>query len=158
LLRNNIPPEGVPKGGTPESRAGARMKAMGERVGINFTGMTDRYPNTLAAHALLAFAAETAPELQNTLQEILFRHYFTDGRYPAGDNLRDAATEAGLDGEKALAYAESAERQSEAAVAARANSRRGITGVPFFIVNGEPAFSGAQPASVFIDVFNSIQP
>ena len=130
------------------------MKAAGDAVGINFTGLTDRYPNTLAAHALLAFAAETAPEKQNVLQEILFRHYFTDGRYPAGDNLSAAAAEAGLDPAQALSYAESSARQAEAAAAARANAQRGISGVPFFIINGKPEFSGAQPPNAFVDIFN----
>jgi predicted DsbA family dithiol-disulfide isomerase len=156
LLRNNIPQEGVEKGGTPESRVPPRMRAAGDAVGIKFTGLTDRYPNTLAAHALLAYAAETAPEKQSALQEVLFRHYFTDGRYPAGENLSDAAAEVGLDGAQALSYAEAPSRQAEAAAAARANSQRGISGVPFFIINGKPEFSGAQPPGVFVDIFKSI--
>ena len=56
------------------------------------------------AHTLLAFAERDAGrETQNKLQEILFRHYFTDGRYPDEANLRAAAAEAGLDPERAMA-------------------------------------------------------
>ena len=56
------------------------------------------------AHTLLAFAERDAGrEAQNKLQEILFRHYFTDGRYPDEGNLRAAAVEAGLDPERAMA-------------------------------------------------------
>ena len=52
------------------------------------------------AHTLLAFAERDAGrEAQNKLQEILFRHYFTDGRYPDETNLRAAAVEAGAIGE-----------------------------------------------------------
>merc|ERR1712023_328041 len=83
-----------------------RLRAVGQAVGIDFTGACDRAPNSIEAHALMAFAAEVAPEKQNTLQEVLFRHYFTDGLYPAGENLAAAATEAGLDGKAALAYAQ----------------------------------------------------
>ena len=153
-LRNNIPVEGVPKGGTPESRAGARMKAAGAVVGINFTGMTDRYPNTLAAHALLEYAAKEAPEKQDMLQEVLFRHYFTDGLFPAGENLKAAATEAGLDGAAALKYASVEENQAAVQAAARRNAQSGISGVPFFIIDGKPVFSGAQPPEAFVEAFD----
>ena len=100
-LRPNVPPEGVLKGGTPETRVGARMKAAGEAVGISFTGKCDRYPNSLPVHALLRYAAEVAPAKQSELQEVLFRHYFTDGRLPSGDNLADAAREVGIDADAA---------------------------------------------------------
>jgi predicted DsbA family dithiol-disulfide isomerase len=156
LLRHNIPKDGVPKGGTPESRAGARMKAAGQQVGIDFTGLCDRYPNTLAYHALLKYAEETQPKKQNVLADILFRHYFTDGRYPAGENLAAAATEAGLDGPEARRYAEDEDNQAAVAAEARANAQRGISGVPFFIINGEPAFSGAQQPGAFVEIFEQI--
>ena len=60
--------------------------------------------NGTKAHTLLAFAERDAGrETQNKLQEILFRHYFTDGRYPDEANLRAAAVEAGLDPDRAMA-------------------------------------------------------
>ena len=155
-LRPDVPPEGEPKGGTPESRVGARIKTAGVAVGITFTGKCDRRPNTLAAHALLKHAAEVAPTKQNELQEVLFRHYFTDGLFPAGDNLAAAAREVGLDGDAALAYAESEENQSAVAAEARQISRAGVSGVPFFFVDGEPAFSGAQPPAVFTRLLEDV--
>ena len=40
-------------------------------VGIDFSGLTDRYPNTAAAHALLSWAEETAgATVQNQIAEI----------------------------------------------------------------------------------------
>ena len=67
---------------------------------VLWTSFTDRHK----AHTLLAFAERDAGrEAQNKLQEILFRHYFTDGRYPDEANLRAAAVEAGLDPERAMA-------------------------------------------------------
>lgn len=155
-LRPNIPPEGHEKGGTPESRVGARIKSAGDAVGIKFTGKCDRYPNTLAAHALLKYADMTAPDKQNALQEILFRQYFTDGIYPSGDALSAAAAEAGLDAEAARAFAEKRENQLHVQNEAIANSQRGISGVPYFFVNGKPAFSGAQPPSAFTRLFSGV--
>ena len=94
-------------------------------------------------------AAEVAPDKQNALQEVLFRHYFTDGLFPDGENLAAAAHEVGLDADAARKAAESEENQSAVAAEARQISRAGVSGVPFFFVNGEPAFSGAQPPAVF---------
>jgi predicted DsbA family dithiol-disulfide isomerase len=53
LLRPNIPIEGQPKGGTPESRTGQQLKHAGKSVGIDFTGLTDRTPNTILFHATI---------------------------------------------------------------------------------------------------------
>ncbi len=153
FLRSNIPLEGVEKGGTPETRVPPRLKAAGAAVGIDFSGLTDRYPNTAAAHALLSWAGETAgAEVQNKIAEITFRHYFTDGFYPNTENLVKAATEAGLDADGARAAVTSAERLS--AVKAEARTYQGCGGVPFFIVNGEPAFSGAHPPENFLRAFD----
>jgi len=126
------------------------MKAAGQAAGIDFSGKCDRYPNSLGVHALLKFAADNAPEKQNALQEVLFRHYFTDGLYPSAENLVAAAEEVGLDGTAAGDFASSETNQRAVADEARQISRAGVTGVPFFFVNGEPAFSGAQPPAAFV--------
>lgn len=83
----------------------------------------------------------------------MFRHYFTDGRFPAGENLAAAATEAGIDGPAARCFAESDKNQAAAQAAAQRNAASGVTGVPYFIVNGKPAFSGAQPPEAFVEAF-----
>jgi len=149
-----MPEEGAAKGGDPTTRVGQRMRSAGEQVGINFTGLTDRYPNSIKAHTLLDYAGREAPERQNQLQEILFRHYFTDGRYPDDANLRLAAEEAGLNVERAMASVTDVNRRAEVKREAEAYSRSGISGVPFFIINGKPFGSGAQPPAAFVEAFN----
>ena len=47
LLRPGMPENGKPKTGPRSSRVGARLKQVGDAVGINFTGATDRYFLTL---------------------------------------------------------------------------------------------------------------
>lgn len=154
LLRPDMPEQGKEKGGTPESRAGARMKAAGASVGIDFTGLTDRYPNSIKAHTLLSFAEREHPQKQNQLQEVLFRHYFTDGRYPDEENLRAAAEEVGLpDVDRAMAAVADENQRSAVRSEALENSASGITGVPYFFINGRPFGSGAQPPSAFLDAF-----
>ena len=61
-LRPATSREGAPKApSTPENpRVGQRLKAAGQAVGIDFTGKTDRTPNTLSAHTLLDYAATTS--------------------------------------------------------------------------------------------------
>lgn len=158
LLRPNIPEEGVEKPpATPghrfpgdNGRVNPRLKSAGLNVGIDFTGLTDRYPNTVAAHALLEYAlVEHGPKVQNDLAEILFRHYFTDGLYPDQTNLRAAAVEARIDADAALKFAFRSDIQQQVRHEALNASRGGIGGVPFFYVNGKPAFSGAQPVDSF---------
>ena len=90
LLRPTMPVEGVEKTpATPDNpRVNPRLKEAGESVGIDFTGLTDRYPNSVDAHRLLAFALRTAGSAaQGELSEALFKAYFTDGVYPGGTNL-----------------------------------------------------------------------
>jgi len=147
LLRPNMPPDGVEKG---PNRVGDRLKQAGAQVGIDFTGLTDRYPNSVKAHTLLTFAEHDAGRAtQNKLQEILFRHYFTDGLYPDETNLRAAAIEAGLDPDRAMAAVADQTRQETTRREAEAASRSGISGVPFFFINGQPFGSGAQPPAAF---------
>ena len=135
----------------PERRAPPRLKAAGANVGIDFTGLTDRYPNSTKMHTLMAYVLEIdGAEIQNMLAEITFRHYFTDGRYPNDENLRAAAAEAGVkDLDAAMAYANDPTNQAVVANEARFYSSQGISGVPFFIFNGKPVASGAQPPSHF---------
>ena len=156
LLRPEMPLEGKPKPpDTPDNpRAGARLKAAGNAVGIDFTGKTDRSPNTIAAHTLLSHALETrGPEVQDALAEVIFRHYFTDGLYPDSENLLTAAKEVGLDEAAALTALADNSLQEKAKEEALKMSRKGIHGVPYFFINGNAAFSGAQDPETFKKAF-----
>jgi predicted DsbA family dithiol-disulfide isomerase len=155
LLRPNMPEEGKLKDGTPASRVGASMKAAGESAGINFTGLTDRAPNTILFHATMKYVLEKANDIskQTEFQEQVFDAYFTKGVYPDQKGLLECAEKAGVyDLVKAL-YGDTAKLQElRQAVMneAREASRRGISGVPSFEFDGEPAFSGAQNVKVFV--------
>jgi len=155
LLRPDMPENGKSKGPPPEGRTShapqGRLKEAGNAVGIDFTGKTDRYPNSVKAHTLLTFAEKSAGrEKQNELQEVLFRHYFTDGRYPDEGNLQAAATEVGLDVDEAMAAVANTQLQGVAREEALEASQMGVTGVPYFIIDGKPFGSGAQPPEAFV--------
>eukprot|EP00121_Abeoforma_whisleri_P015640 Awhi_evm1s14395 len=83
LLRDSIPNEGQLKSpDTPDNpRVGMHMKRLGLEAGIDFTGKTDRTPNTILSHNLLRYAFENEKggwKVQNEVQEKLFQAYFTD--------------------------------------------------------------------------------
>lgn len=146
LLRPETPVEGVPKGGTPATRVGARLKAAGDAVGINFTGLTDRTPNTELFHATMK--ALHGPD-QTRFQEEAFANYFTRGIFPDRQGLIDAAERAGLAEKVKTLYANTneLERLRRAAVdEALKASAIGISSVPTFAFNGRLAFSGARDA------------
>lgn len=156
-LRPQAPREGAPKPpATPDNpRVGARLAAAGRAVGIDFTGKTDRTPNTLSAHTLMDFAAKAGgPAVQNALQEVLFRQYFTDGVFPEGAGLLAAAEEVGLDARAAMEHVEDVANRSKVAREAQHFAREGLSGVPSFFVNGRFCFSGAQPPEAFLEAFS----
>jgi len=149
---------GVPKApDTPDNpRVGARMKAAGLAVGIDFTGKTDRYPNTLDAHVLLDYVLEQSGYTkQNAMKERLFKAYFTDGIFPDKENLTRLAAECGLDGNKAKEALEDDGRRYKVKAMIDEN-RKVVGGVPYFRFNGKPVFSGARGAEAFHEVFDML--
>lgn len=157
-LRPDAPLEGVLKSpNTPSNpRVPPRLKAAGAAVGIDFTGKTDRSPNTLLSHLLLDYALEEHGwEKQNEVQEILFQSYFTDGVFPDEENLISLAGKCGMDRTKVEATLQDEKLLEKVRKEVKANygAVHG-QGVPFFILNGRPAFSGAQDPATFHRVFD----
>ena len=173
MLRPNTPIEGTPKDGpTPQSRVGTHLRHAGESVGINFTGLTDRTPNTILFHATMKYLQDELKNvdannnaLANAFQEEAFNGYFTLGEFPDQDGLLKAAKRVGnetlyekvkalYDGDKEATLLDKLRKEvvEEAMVA----SRMGISGVPSFTFGNErrPAFSGAQSTNVFAQYLN----
>jgi len=133
------------------------MKAGGEAVGIDFTGLTDRSPNTLVAHALLEYALEKhGREKQNEVQEALFKAYFTDGVYPDPSNVTFIGVNCGLDGEKVQRALQDEGLLGKVRRKVQQNYEEVDGGVPTFIINGHRAFSGAQEPETFHQVFDTM--
>ncbi|MDI7776103.1 DsbA family oxidoreductase [Asticcacaulis sp. EMRT-3] len=134
-----------------------RVTDMAAQFGLDFRLADTLIGDTLDAHKLLVLSAEKG--VQDRLLSALYRAYFTDHQ-----NIFDRETllaigaEAGLtpdDIQAALTSAEIAARVSDDEALARAN---GVRGVPFFVIDGQYALSGAQPPAAFADVFRRVQP
>ena len=108
--------------------------------------------NTFDGHRLAAVA--TAHGLQDAMVQRLMRAHFEE-HLDLGDAsvLARLAEEAGLpraEAESALAGDAGAAEVDEDLHQAR---QMGVRGVPFFVVGGRLAFSGAQPDAVFREAF-----
>jgi len=159
-LNPDMPALGVPrkqyleeKFGGPERAAEIyeRVRAAGQAVGLqlNIDGIT-RQPNTLAAHALIAFAQQGDAD-GNDIKERLLKAYFVENRF-IGDPLvlADIAEEAGLSGSAAQAFVTDPEQLAQVAQADAHVRSLGINGVPFFIFNKAVTLSGAQDPTILL--------
>lgn len=153
-LNPDVPAQGIgrkqyleDKFGGPQGAAEVydRVRTAGKAAGLdlNIEGIT-RQPNTLAAHALIAFA-QLGDADGSDIKERLLKAYFVEGRFIGSPQvLADIADEAGLNGTQALAFVTDSEQLSAVAQADAQVRSMGISGVPFFIFNQKVAVSGAQ--------------
>lgn len=126
-----------------------RMVEVGASRGLEFRFDRLRPSNTFDAHRLLRWA--TSCGLQGALKEQLFQAYMRDGRQISDHEvLVDLAASVGLDPDRTQAIlssdAHGAEVREDEAIA----GQLGITGVPFFVIEGRYALSGAQPPELLL--------
>lgn len=162
MLRPNMPEEGVLKSDpTPESRVSRRLKLAGQQVGIDFTGLTDRTPNTALFHATIKYLQDELKvdsKVVTAYHEAVFEGYFTLGEFPdqigllkAAGRVRNTDLTSPL---KSLFKKKEAlqKMKNDVMQEARMASRRGISSVPTYEVDGQLLFSGAQNVETFQSV------
>ncbi|MDQ2964066.1 MAG: DsbA family oxidoreductase [Pseudomonadota bacterium] len=159
-LNPDLPVEGIARAAYLEKKFGgkaraaeiyARVRAVGAEVGIAFDfDRIARQPNTRDAHRLIAWAQQRGAA--DSLVERLFRAYFIDGRW-IGERteLAALAADSGLPGDEARDMLASDLHLGEVAAEYREAQEAGITGVPFFIINGRTAVSGAHDPDVLLE-------
>lgn len=125
-----------------------RLRGLGLADGLDFRFDRARTSNTFDAHQLTHLAREQGQ--QQAMIDRLFRAQFHEGvRVGDREQLVRLATEVGLD-EAAARSALDEQRFADAVRADEAQARAlGISGVPFFLVDGRLAVSGAQSLEVF---------
>ncbi|WP_050726896.1 DsbA family oxidoreductase [Vulgatibacter incomptus] len=131
-----------------------RLEEVGKAAGIDFAfDKVSRAVNTFEAHRLIALAGLEG--LQDEVAEGLFRANFVDGAdIGSRETLLKVATAAGMDAERTSAMLESGEGEEQVRQGLEMARRIGVTGVPFFIVDGKYAVSGAQPPEALVELFD----
>jgi predicted DsbA family dithiol-disulfide isomerase len=127
----------------------ARMTGLGEGEGLRYDFAALRHTKTLLAHQAIHYAK--AKGRQVDLVERLFHAYFEQGRHVGhAQGLATLAEDVGLDGaELRRALAEGTYEKAVAEDLALAEEL-GIYGVPFYVLNGRYAVSGAQSSDLFL--------
>lgn len=135
-----------------------RLTEVGKEVSIDFNfGKNWTAFNTLHLHALLQVAGEEGFKAE--LKERFLNSYFVEL-----DPLNQKETLYGI-----LAYfGWSSEKvdsiMADEAIAEKVKAEisyyqsRGVSGVPFFIINDKFGISGAQPTEVFLEALQSVEP
>ena len=125
-------------------------------VGLHYNLDNAVVANSFDAHRLSHLATEKG--LGDKAEEALFNAYFTRGKNIADhETLIDLGVEVGLDADEIKrvlttdTYADAVKRDVEEA------QYLGIRGVPFFVVDGKYAVSGAQPVEVFLETLVKAQ-
>jgi predicted DsbA family dithiol-disulfide isomerase len=134
----------------------AQVAETGKTVGIEFNyDQVLMTPNTLAGHRLLWWARQR--DHQEALAEALFHAYFTEGRdVGRHDVLAEVAASVGLPEAEALTFLKSDAGSKEVEREALEGLKLGLEGVPFFVINGMPAISGAQMPETFLETFRDV--
>jgi len=164
MLDPTLPPEGKPFRETMEAKMGgaARLDPMLQRVtdagaAIGLTFRFDRItrmPNTLLAHRITAILPEDS---RRAWVDAAMDAYFEEGRDIADpDVLLELAAGIGADAGDLRRRLDAGEGLDETDRDFAAAQGMGITGVPFFILNGKYALSGAYPSAQFLAAFRKI--
>lgn len=159
-LNPDLPEEGIARAdyltrkfGTPDpgaiyQRVGAAARAVG--LAPDFAKIA-RQPNTLRAHALIGAARDEAQ--QQAIVERLFGAYFVEGAdLTSRDTLAALAREAGLP-DDAVSEALDGAGARQAARDDTEARKLGVSGVPFFVIDGKLGVSGAQGADALLAAF-----
>lgn len=130
-----------------------RMTDTARGDGLAFEFDRIRSGNTFDAHRLIHLAGERG--IQDAVKERFLLAYMTEGE-PIGDprTLARLAVEAGLDADEVESVLASDTYASDVRADERDASELGIDGVPFFVLGGRYAVSGAQPSDLLLGALN----
>ncbi|EFK34746.1 Protein-disulfide isomerase [Chryseobacterium gleum] len=125
-----------------------QVTQMRKGAGIDFNFGQTLITNTFSAHKLLHLAKKH--NKSNEMEEALFIAHFIDGKNVGDTEVLIALAESlGLDKDEAREAVTTDQLDDEVNQDIQEARNNGISGVPFFVLNGKYAVSGAQPAEVF---------
>jgi predicted DsbA family dithiol-disulfide isomerase len=125
-----------------------RVTTIASEVGLNFNYGSVHQTNTGKAHELLHFAK--AHGKQGEVKERLLSAYFEQGRHLGQiDVLVAIAGEAGLNESDARSALEAGSYRTAVEADVAQGAHFGISGVPFYVIDGKYGISGAQGSDIF---------
>jgi predicted DsbA family dithiol-disulfide isomerase len=166
-LNPDIPAEGVDQKAYLEAKLGGRdavakahemLTQLGAEVGIHYDFDAIKVgPNTLDAHRLLHWAGVEGREIQDRVASALFKANFEEGRN-IGDHvvLAEIAETSGMDRKVVESLLATDADKDNVLGEIDAAQQMGVNGVPFFIVDGQYAVSGAQMPDVLANALREI--
>lgn len=139
------------KKGFPEAQAQQmtqQVMQMGKASGIEFNFENALITNTFNAHKLLHLAKKH--QVSSEMEEALFKAHFIEGKNVGDiDFLVNLAVSLGIDQQEAETSLNDNSFNEDIQKDILEAKNNGISGVPFFVLNGKYGVSGAQPAEVF---------
>ncbi|KZT29686.1 thioredoxin-like protein [Neolentinus lepideus HHB14362 ss-1] len=137
-----------------QKMVGVRAKKVG--VNISWGGLLSQ--STLAHRLLQKAWKDGGQKLQQPLLTAIFKAFLEDEK-DIGDKevLAECAAEAGsFTKEEAIKFLETDEGLAEVDSMIADTRAKGITGVPFTIIDGKWAVSGGQTADVYVQIFTKL--
>lgn len=129
----------------------ARVTEVAESVGLHYDYDAVHQTNTIKAHELMHFAK--AHGKQAEMKERLLSAYFVEGKHVGKiADLADLASEIGLDRDKAFAALTTEQYLADVKDDVAQAQAYGISGVPFYVIDGKFGVSGAQDPQTFANV------
>lgn len=164
-LDPTLPPEGLPFNSAMEPKFGGpeklrpmlqRVTDAGAAVGVTFKfDQVSRMPNSALAHRITSLLEE---EGQAHWVDAVMKAYFEDGKDIAQLDalLAIARDELGVDVVELKRLLDAGEGRESVKDDQQNAQNIGISGVPFFILDGKYALSGAYPAKQFLEAFQKL--
>ncbi len=133
-----------------------RLTEVGKTVGIQFDfGDEWLAVNTLKLHQLLHVAREEG--FGEKLKERFLSAYFEQTKHLNNlKTLYSITDEFGWDSAKVDAIINDQDIADKVTAEMRHYQQRGVSGVPFFVINDTYGFSGAQPVEAFLEAFQTV--
>ncbi|MCR2785581.1 MULTISPECIES: DsbA family oxidoreductase [unclassified Microbacterium] len=132
-----------------------RVVGVAAEAGLQYRFDLLKHTNTVKAHELLHFAKAQGRQLE--MAERLMAAYFTEGRHLGRiDDLVALAAEVGLDADATREALESQRHLPDVRADQAQAQAYGISGVPFFVIDGKYGVSGAQPPEAFAQITRQV--
>jgi predicted DsbA family dithiol-disulfide isomerase len=129
----------------------ARVTDVARSVGLEYNYDAVHQTNTIKAHELMHFAKEHGKQAE--MKERLLSAYFVEGKHVGLiADLADLAQEIGLDRDAVVDALTSSQYLSAVKADVAQAETYGISGVPFYVIDGKYGVSGAQDPDTFKNV------